>query len=237
VDDFNKAWIAMEIDASTDETKNFILSTGALVSIGWQPEILPRTNCAHCFRQVTLPSVDFSGFAFACPMCGFLVSNPNYRVWAEAETASSTPARQLLVRLRSALSEIHRTDPRTLMLDSLVARLPRMMDGSLNWRMLDEVAVRVLTGPAAPPNATPEEVLRMLPVSKYHHNRPEDPADRCEICLDSYQEGTNVRTLPCFHRFHESCSDSWLQVSKACPLCKTEVDIFISSAEEGALFA
>ena len=257
VDDYNKTWIVMEIDdeqtaneivsasSSTQneeqqqESKWYVLSIGALGSIGYQSEVLPRTTCSHCFRQVTLPSVDFAGFAFACPMCGFLVSNPNYRVWIEAETAAATPARQLLFRFRAALSDIHRTDPRTLMLDTLVNRLPRLLDGSLNWRLLDEVAVRVLTGPANAPatNATPEEVLQLLPVSKYQANGPEDqqeasrPEERCEICLESYQEGASVRTLPCFHRFHESCSDSWLQVSKACPLCKTEVDVIISNAQ------
>ena len=54
----------------------------------------------------------------------------------------------------------------------------------------------------------------------------------CPICLTPYQEGDEVRLLPCGHRFRKACIDEWLLCTPAtmarrtagtlagCPLCK-----------------
>lgn len=45
----------------------------------------------------------------------------------------------------------------------------------------------------------------------------------CPICLVEFQEGDNVRILPCqlAHSFHKECVDPWLlEVSSSCPLCR-----------------
>mmetsp|Transcript_47871 Transcript_47871/g.55944 ORF Transcript_47871/g.55944 Transcript_47871/m.55944 type:complete len:154 (-) Transcript_47871:355-816(-) len=48
------------------------------------------------------------------------------------------------------------------------------------------------------------------------------PAQSCPICLEPYQPGDSVRTIPCFRAFHVHCIDSWLLESRAeCPVCKT----------------
>ncbi|KAJ5076767.1 hypothetical protein M0811_00084 [Anaeramoeba ignava] len=44
---------------------------------------------------------------------------------------------------------------------------------------------------------------------------------RCCICLDKFNEGDIITTLPCFHIFHSSCIEAWLKMNKVCPLCKT----------------
>merc|ERR1711972_1264647 len=46
----------------------------------------------------------------------------------------------------------------------------------------------------------------------------------CCVCLEDFKEGDEQRTLPCFHRFHKCCVDTWLQQSGACPICKHRVD-------------
>ncbi len=42
----------------------------------------------------------------------------------------------------------------------------------------------------------------------------------CRVCLCEYEEGEELRTLPCFHSFHSACIDRWLGTDKRCPMCK-----------------
>lgn len=46
----------------------------------------------------------------------------------------------------------------------------------------------------------------------------------CMICLEDFRGGDEQRMLPCFHRFHRGCVDTWLAQSGACPICKHRVD-------------
>ncbi|XP_008803038.2 E3 ubiquitin-protein ligase At1g12760-like isoform X2 [Phoenix dactylifera] len=45
----------------------------------------------------------------------------------------------------------------------------------------------------------------------------------CCICLSSYDDGVELRELPCSHHFHCTCIDKWLRISATCPLCKFNV--------------
>lgn len=51
--------------------------------------------------------------------------------------------------------------------------------------------------------------------------------DTCSVCLQDFEEGETVRTLPCLHHFHLYCVDPWLKQRgrnlAACPVCKTTV--------------
>ncbi|XP_076906215.1 uncharacterized protein LOC143562226 [Bidens hawaiensis] len=73
---------------------------------------------------------------------------------------------------------------------------------------------------------TPTEVVEALPVKRYrklskHLN--EDDA-QCYICLVEYEDGDEVRVLPCHHEFHRSCIDKWLkEIHRICPLCRGDV--------------
>ena len=42
----------------------------------------------------------------------------------------------------------------------------------------------------------------------------------CAVCLEYYEVGETVRTLPCFHTFHAPCIDRWLAQKALCPICK-----------------
>lgn len=219
-DDMGLEWVVVAIDGFKQGEDGRILSSFASVSIGWLPEVEASAHCLHCYRLVSSPKPGFEAFAFACPHCRYLVANPVYSVWEESDNAPPSAARELIMRLRLALSEISAADPRTVVLESLISRLPRRMDGRLDWRALNEVASRVVSAPISNLTSTPQAVINRLPVSAY----PRMDGERCEICLESYQQGVNLRTLPCFHRFHVTCCDNWLALSKLCPLCKMDVE-------------
>ncbi len=42
----------------------------------------------------------------------------------------------------------------------------------------------------------------------------------CNICLGPYAVREEVRTLPCLHRYHRHCIDTWLRDRAICPVCK-----------------
>ncbi|KAK9274004.1 hypothetical protein L1049_018818 [Liquidambar formosana] len=45
----------------------------------------------------------------------------------------------------------------------------------------------------------------------------------CCICLSAYDDGTELRELPCRHHFHCTCIDKWLYINAICPLCKLNI--------------
>lgn len=63
---------------------------------------------------------------------------------------------------------------------------------------------------------------KRLPKRKYHVGK--EVCDACAICVEDFQEGSDVRVLPCDHVFHPKCVDEWLSNhSSLCPLCKLDV--------------
>ncbi|KAM0854113.1 hypothetical protein ACQ4PT_050636 [Festuca glaucescens] len=58
----------------------------------------------------------------------------------------------------------------------------------------------------------------------------------CAVCMESFQEGAEIRKLPCSHGFHERCISDWLRVSRVCPYCRFALpadDKWTSAIEEG----
>ncbi|KAK4479319.1 hypothetical protein RD792_014830 [Penstemon davidsonii] len=51
---------------------------------------------------------------------------------------------------------------------------------------------------------------------------PTDCSD-CLICLEEFQDGHEVRGIPCAHNFHVECIDEWLRLNVKCPRCRCSV--------------
>ena len=49
------------------------------------------------------------------------------------------------------------------------------------------------------------------------------PPEACGVCLSPFEEGDELRTLPCLHHFHSSCVDRWLALKPLCPECRCSV--------------
>ena len=48
----------------------------------------------------------------------------------------------------------------------------------------------------------------------------------CNVCLENFEAGDELKLLPCFHRFHVRCIDKWLlQERPTCPTCKFEINL------------
>lgn len=47
--------------------------------------------------------------------------------------------------------------------------------------------------------------------------------DQCAICLESFDDADELRTLRCGHYFHVTCIDEWFSRSKQCVTCRQSV--------------
>lgn len=48
--------------------------------------------------------------------------------------------------------------------------------------------------------------------------------DKCTICITEFNDGEELRILPCKHIFHPQCVDTWLVQNSHCPVCKLDVN-------------
>lgn len=53
-----------------------------------------------------------------------------------------------------------------------------------------------------------------------------DEEAECIICLEGFEAGNSLRTLPCGHEYHTQCIDKWLTSQhRTCPICKADVTL------------
>lgn len=86
-----------------------------------------------------------------------------------------------------------------------------------------------------PPGASPEAGPSTPPIPRqqrsYMHAQEAEPDavppgigyDICPICIVDFEEGDDLRMLPCEgkHVFHKACVDPWLlELSSSCPICR-----------------
>jgi len=62
-----------------------------------------------------------------------------------------------------------------------------------------------------------EEIAKM-PVEV--HSNEVDGSHSCTVCISEYEDGESLRKLPCGHKFHVECIDTWMDSNITCPICK-----------------
>ncbi len=71
-----------------------------------------------------------------------------------------------------------------------------------------------------------QEHVDRLTIHVYDGNNNNQRDLTCSICLDDFEEGCKLITLPCQgrHVFHAECIRTWLlESSRECPLCKSNI--------------
>eukprot|EP00898_Chlorokybus_atmophyticus_P003519 jgi/Chlat1/4168/Chrsp27S04269 len=149
----------------------------------------------------------------------FLVGN----VWVYSSTSSSEQAPQL-----------YRLSVLLLVLGYLSFALPLLLCVAICCCL---PCVIVLLASMEDPMAgkgAPESVIKTLETTHYKSHgegvgglvgeqnlSAEDAV--CSICLGDYEDGVELRILPCSHSFHVGCVDTWLKINACCPLCKADI--------------
>eukprot|EP00276_Gloeochaete_wittrockiana_P007143 CAMPEP_0184651910 /NCGR_PEP_ID=MMETSP0308-20130426/9570_1 /TAXON_ID=38269 /ORGANISM="Gloeochaete witrockiana, Strain SAG 46.84" /LENGTH=437 /DNA_ID=CAMNT_0027086459 /DNA_START=352 /DNA_END=1665 /DNA_ORIENTATION=+ len=64
-----------------------------------------------------------------------------------------------------------------------------------------------------------------MPIHLYTEGYTDKEHITCSICLDDFEEGDALRTLPCggHHTFHAACIDEWFKRHSTCPSCKYDI--------------
>ncbi|KAL3833025.1 hypothetical protein ACJIZ3_007762 [Penstemon smallii] len=62
-----------------------------------------------------------------------------------------------------------------------------------------------------------------LPISTEGNNLHEEGDGECPICLSQFEQGDQIRMLPCSHAFHAECIDTWIVTNPTCSLCRCSV--------------
>lgn len=73
-----------------------------------------------------------------------------------------------------------------------------------------------------------DETIEALPTRVFEGSSAADGVrsgedTNCQICMENFEEGDELRTLPCFHLFHSHCVDQWLKVNSICPTCRHKI--------------
>mmetsp|Transcript_22306 Transcript_22306/g.40050 ORF Transcript_22306/g.40050 Transcript_22306/m.40050 type:complete len:1087 (+) Transcript_22306:137-3397(+) len=76
-------------------------------------------------------------------------------------------------------------------------------------------------------NGLHPEIIDTIPRKTYRASEndgnggtEEGDQECCPICLVEYQEGDDLRVLPCSHFMHRACLDAWLANNPSCPSCR-----------------
>ena len=75
------------------------------------------------------------------------------------------------------------------------------------------------------PNTMNTDELNVLKVTKFKKKADvkEGEEEKCPICQTDFDNGDDVKVLPCEHIYHPGCVDTWLVRNCTCPICKKDV--------------
>jgi hypothetical protein len=69
-----------------------------------------------------------------------------------------------------------------------------------------------------------EKIPKMTITRNNNADASDNRGDSCSVCLQDFQLGETVRSLPhCHHMFHLPCIDNWLLRHGSCPMCRRDL--------------
>lgn len=102
-------------------------------------------------------------------------------------------------------------------------RLPPNLDAYLERRDVNTTYERAAT--LAVPSSS-ESVIketresRARSKSSKRKKHKETTVENCTICLERMRKGEKLKFMPCVHKFHEKCIETWLRGHRVCPICR-----------------
>jgi len=77
-----------------------------------------------------------------------------------------------------------------------------------------------------------QEIINYLPLHTVTRAESEK-SEQCRVCMEKYEQGCLVMTLPCFHAFHAECITQWLsQDSDCCVICRHPISHYDIESEQ-----
>jgi len=141
-------------------------------------------------------------------------------VWSTVSSARThTSVRPASAGARSPMGLREATEIALLngSLTSMLQRLTNSTESQLLDESLTRSVRRVLQlGTLLAGERLSDEEIRALPKVRFESTEQQ----HCAICLEAYQDGELVTSLPCDHFFHIDCVGRWMQKSTLCPLCR-----------------
>mmetsp|Transcript_29423 Transcript_29423/g.46732 ORF Transcript_29423/g.46732 Transcript_29423/m.46732 type:complete len:428 (+) Transcript_29423:46-1329(+) len=95
------------------------------------------------------------------------------------------------------------------------------------------------------PRGADEEIIQRLPTDTFQRKEEEqnqsenvvngrdhskknkesnNDMNKCCICLEQFENGDEIRRLPCLHIFHKEEIDKWLRSNRVCPICRVNIE-------------
>lgn len=138
------------------------------------------------------------------------------------------PFENRVIRHRTPF-QLHRTPEGLLLLQSILGMEgqilpPHLMQGNVDlndYEALWELAERI--GDAKGSGIT-EEALQSLSTTQFKSETADtNDVNECRICISDFADGDTITSLPCNHRFHKHCIETWLKRKAVCPICRKDI--------------
>lgn len=68
-----------------------------------------------------------------------------------------------------------------------------------------------------------KSAVEALPNIKVDDNLLKSELAQCAVCKDDFEQGMEVKQMPCKHVYHSDCILPWLELHNSCPVCRYEL--------------
>lgn len=131
----------------------------------------------------------------------------------------------LRLRIDALLHDIPADHPRRAIIEELQSGIssPQGLHGFQNLLQMAQQIANDDFIPEGGPRGAREHQIANLPITLFESSSApagNEEVITCRICLSDYEDGEEIRTLPCFHKYHNECISKWLLREAKCPICK-----------------
>lgn len=68
------------------------------------------------------------------------------------------------------------------------------------------------------------EAMRSFKIGESEEGKEKEVGE-CVVCLEEYEAGEIGKEMPCKHKFHAKCIESWLGIHGSCPICRYKMPV------------